>query len=94
MPRSVRPVWMDLATSDGREVGTGPSRRDGGLDATLRIRERGEVADCLSINGRGAMAGTKVHVWVSLKRLCILVLLDGTRQEVAAGSSLYVESEQ
>jgi hypothetical protein len=45
MPRNVRNFWVDLEV-DGRasNVGSGPRRRDGGLQATFRIRDEGGIS--------------------------------------------------
>ena len=48
MPRNVRNFWIELSV-DGRDsrVETGPVRKDGGFDMTIRIREGKSISDRL-----------------------------------------------
>ena len=43
MPLVVQNAWMELRTSDGRDVSAGPRRADGDLEAVLFVRDDGTV---------------------------------------------------
>lgn len=93
MPRSVRPVWMDLR-ADGGEVGKGPKARNGSLNATLYVRERGEVAPCLSITAQGTATLEQTLTRVTLDRSFLMVAPDGKTVTLPSGSVLWAETEQ
>ena len=45
MPRNVRNFWIELSV-DGRDstVETGPVRKDGGFEMTIRMRDQGSIS--------------------------------------------------
>lgn len=53
MPRNVRNFWI-TADIDGRRspFASGPVRKDGGFDLTIKIRDGGNVVRALDIIGR------------------------------------------
>ena len=53
MPRNVRNFWIELIV-DGKKtrIATGPVRKDGGFDLTVKMRNDGEIISALSVIGR------------------------------------------
>lgn len=63
MPRNVRNFWIELSI-DGktyRHVATGPVSKDGGFEATIKIRDNGGIKDALHI--RGYEDNGTLHLW-------------------------------
>ncbi|OGT57958.1 MAG: hypothetical protein A3E01_07915 [Gammaproteobacteria bacterium RIFCSPHIGHO2_12_FULL_63_22] len=45
MARNVRNFWLTAQADGGSQVAVGPKSKDGGLRATLYLRESGQISD-------------------------------------------------
>ena len=59
MPRNVRNFWIELDVDGSKSrVETGPRSKDGGFDATVKMRDGGSIIEALDILGRADENGT------------------------------------
>ena len=58
MPRNVRNFWVDLAVDGRSDIGTGPAAKDGGLIATFKMRNDGDVEYALMVVGKARPDGS------------------------------------
>ena len=63
MPRNVRNFWVE-AEVDGRKTGIafGPQGKDGGFELTVYMRNEGEVAKAIRLEGEAH--GEMLTLWI------------------------------
>lgn len=61
MPRNVRNFWITL-NIDGREtqIATGPVRKDGGFNLSVKMRDEGEILTALHVTGQATKDGALI----------------------------------
>jgi hypothetical protein len=66
MPRNVRNFWI-TGSIDGRKssFASGPVRRDGGFELTVKMRDRGGIITAVDL--RGYAENEKLLLWVQDK---------------------------
>lgn len=67
MPRNVRNFWIE-ADIDGRKsaFASGPVRKDGGFELTIKMRSEGSIVEAISAHGWVDEQGN-IRMWVRPK---------------------------